>query len=149
MATATSTGAGQVDVPGYRGPERRSASEEKREGYLVERKLRMEVVNALGRKALYFLGTIALMLAIWWVGRIEANREQAQQSAVKLDTLVKTVDDLAGVVKKGEERERETTTRRAEKDAAMLVQLERLNGQIELLREEQRQRMETMLRGNR
>lgn len=128
MATSAATG--------YSGPERRKSGDETREGYLVERKLRMDMLNALGRKAIVGV----LIMGGWWVGRMETNATTTQETAKSVATISKTVGELAGTMKEMQERERAQVARDAAEKRDILVQLEKLNGQFELMRAEQQAR---------
>lgn len=117
---------------GYQGPERRKTSEETREGFLVERKLRMDMLNALGRKAIVGV----LVLASFWVGRVETSLRDLNTLQQQVAVLVETVKELAGAAKAGEERDRAREQARTD----VLLQLKELNTQITLLREESQRR---------
>jgi hypothetical protein len=127
----------EVHAEVYLGPDRRKSSEETRDGYLVERKLRMDMLNTLGRKAI--IGV--LVMGSFWVGRVETNISAAHDAQKTLAVLAKTVGDLASGLKETQEREREQTARRDAERGEVLVQLEKLNGQIMLMREEQQGRV--------
>lgn len=119
-------------TPEYQGPERRKTSEEKREGYLVERKLRMEMLNTLGRRAIVGV----LVLASFWVGRVESSLKDISLLQQQVAVLVEAVKELAGAAKAAEERDRARETGRTE----VLLQLQQLNTQMTLFREESQRR---------
>lgn len=120
----------------YEGPCRRKTSDEKREQYTIDRRLRMEQLNWFGRRALYAIGGIALMYVGYVQHHILTGNEAMKTQAV----LVKTVDDLASAVDDIQKREREETRRQDEANSKIIVQLETLNTQFLLMREEAQRR---------
>jgi hypothetical protein len=121
-----------VHTKDYHGPCRRRTSEEKREQYLVERKLRMDLLNAIGRKAI--LGVF--VLSAFWVGRVERHLATADEAMQTLVTTVETVRNLAESVSKLQDHERKAVEDRT----AMLLELQKLNGQIQAMRIEEQAR---------
>ena len=117
--------------------ERRHSTEEQREAYLRSRKLAMEMVNTLGRKAIVGV----LIFGGFWVGRVEKALSSSEDTRLLLAATVETVSNLGRSVSQLQEVQRADVAQRT----SMLVELQKLNGQIEALRIESQART---VRGN-
>lgn len=133
MATATH----EHEPAAYHGPERRISTREERASFLRSRKVRRDILNWIGRGAI----GAALLMASFWVGRVERHIETGDEAMRVLAATVKTVETIATTQREMLDRERAATSLAAADKTAVLVELQKLNGQVEALRIESQARV--------
>lgn len=120
----------------WTGPERRQSSDEERAEWQRQWRLKRTLLLEACKKVGIASSGLVLIMAGFWVGRVEAHISDGDEAMKSLAVTVKSVSDLAESVKSLQDENRQGEEARTK----ILVQLERLNGQIEVLREDANRR---------
>jgi hypothetical protein len=120
----------------WTGPDRRQSTEEERAEWQRQWRLKRTLLLEACKKVGIASSGLVLIMAAFWVGRVESHIAAEDEAMRSLAVTVKSVADLADSVKSLQYESRQD----AEARTKILVQLERLNGQIEVLREDANRR---------
>jgi hypothetical protein len=120
----------------WTGPERRQSSDEERAEWQRQWKLKRTLLLEACKKVGLASSGLVLIMAGFWVGRVEAHISAGDEAMRSLAVTVKSVADLAESVKELQGENRKALDDRTQ----ILVELKKLNIQMEGLREDANRR---------